>query len=90
MTFRPLDAVLAIVCIGAGIAAVATGRLSLAMMSDLDSEDGQAAPQNVVPEGHTISGNVNANRYIVAGPRATHAQCAMEICPRLKGSLGCK
>ena len=59
MTFRPLDAVLGIVAIGAGIAAVGAGHRSLAMMS----EDGHAEPQNSVPEGHTIYGDINTDKY---------------------------
>ena len=59
MTFRPLDAVLGIVAIGAGIAAVGAGHRSLAMMS----EDVQAEPQNSVPEGHTIYGDINTDKY---------------------------
>merc|ERR1719271_1640103 len=44
---------------------------------------------NSVPEGHTIYGDINTDKYVVVGPRATHAECALEICPRLQGSLAC-
>ena len=71
MTVRPLDAVLAIVAIGALIAAIGTGRTALRFMY---AEE--VVPQNVVPAGHTISGDVNTDKFVVAGPRATHAQCA--------------
>jgi hypothetical protein len=49
----------------------------------------EVGPKNAVPAGHTIFGDVNKNKFVVAGPRATHAQCALEICPRLKASLAC-
>ena len=71
MTVRPLDAVLAVVAIGAGIAAIGTGRTALRFMY---AEE--VGTKNVVPAGHTISGDVNTNKFVVAGPRATHAQCA--------------
>jgi hypothetical protein len=71
------------VVLGAILASVGTVDLALELM-----HEEEMVPQNLVPVGHTIYGNHN-NKYVVAGPLATHAQCALEVCPRLNASLAC-
>jgi hypothetical protein len=92
MKFRrlesPFDTLLAVVGVGAGIAAAGTGILALQMVFGTGVADDEIAPSNVIPVGHTIYGNANA-KYVATAMSASHAQCALEICPALNASLAC-